>query len=63
MPRLIDEFLRRVPKANAQPQRELMALLSEQRRTNRLLQGLVYGGLGFLLGLLAMQLLVRVRLF
>ena len=43
--------------------RELRALLSEQRRTNRLLQGLIYGGLGFALGLLAMQWLVRVRLW
>ena len=35
----------------------------EQRRTNRLLQGLVYGAIGFALGLLAMQLMVHVRLF
>ncbi len=38
-------------------------LLQEQRRTNRLLQGLVYGGLGFVLGMLAMQILTRVRVF
>jgi ubiquinone biosynthesis protein len=38
-------------------------LLTEQRRTNRLLQAILYGGLGFLLGLLVMQLLVRVRLW
>ena len=63
LPRLVDEFLRRVPKANSQPQRELMALLQEQRRTNRLLQSIVYGGLGFVLGLLVMQLFVRMRLF
>ncbi len=37
--------------------------LREQRRTNRLLQGLVYGGLGFVLGMLAMQVLTRIRLF
>jgi ubiquinone biosynthesis protein len=29
----------------------LLALLAEQRRTNRLLQGLVWGALGFLLGM------------
>ena len=40
-------------------QRAVEALLAEQRRTNRLLQGIVYGGIGFVLGLLAMQVLVR----
>jgi ubiquinone biosynthesis protein len=34
----------------------MQALLAEQRRTNRLLQGLIYGTLGFVAGLLAMQL-------
>jgi ubiquinone biosynthesis protein len=29
----------------------LLALLAEQRRTNRLLQALVWGALGFLLGM------------
>jgi ubiquinone biosynthesis protein len=42
---------------------ELKELFHEQRRTNRLLQGIVYGGIGFALGLIVMQLLVRVRLF
>jgi len=35
----------------------LQALLEEQRRTNRLLRGLVYGVVGFVLGVLAMQLI------
>ena len=43
--------------------RELLELLQEQRRTNKLLQSLIYGGLGFALGLLAMQVLLRIRLF
>jgi ubiquinone biosynthesis protein len=43
--------------------RELDALLSEQRRTNRLLQGIIWGGLGFLLGLILMQVLLRVRIW
>ena len=60
LPRLLHDFLR---QRNGQDSRELQALLIEQRRTNRLLQGLIYGGLGFLLGLLAMQLLLRVRLW
>jgi ubiquinone biosynthesis protein len=38
-------------------------LLYEQKRTNKLLQGLIYGGLGFVLGLIAMQFVLRVRLF
>ncbi|MDD2730368.1 ubiquinone biosynthesis regulatory protein kinase UbiB [Malikia sp.] len=60
LPRLLHDFLR---QRNGQDSRELQALLAEQRRTNRLLQGLIYGGLGFVLGLLAMQLLLRVRLW
>ena len=43
--------------------RDMVDLMAEQRRTNRLLQGLVYGGIGFALGLIVMQVLVRVRLF
>ena len=43
-------------------QRYLEALLVEQRRTNRLLTGVVYTGLGFLLGLVAMQIFLRLAL-
>ncbi len=35
----------------------------EQQRTNSLLQKIVYGGIGFALGLIVMQIVVRVRLF
>ena len=42
-------------------QRALEALLVEQRRTNRLLSGLAFSALGFLLGLVAMQLLLRLQ--
>jgi ubiquinone biosynthesis protein len=60
LPRRIDAFL----KSNAAaPQQALQELLEAQKRTNRLLQAIIYGGLGFVLGLLAMQFLVRVRLF
>ncbi len=38
-------------------------LLVEQRRTNKLLQGLVYAVIGFALGMVVMQLVIRVRLF
>ena len=43
--------------------RELIELLAAQKRTNRLLQAIIYDGIGFVLGLIAMQVLVRVRLF
>ncbi len=60
LPRLLHDFLR---QRNGHESRELQALLAEQRRTNRLLQGLIYGGCGFVLGLLVMQLILRVRLW
>ena len=60
LPRLLHDFLR---QRNGHDSRDLQALLAEQRRTNSLLQGLIYGGAGFMLGLLAMQLLVRVRIW
>jgi len=53
LPRLLHDALHR--QAHPIPAPELLALLAEQRRTNRLLQGVVYAGLGFALGLLAMQ--------
>ena len=60
LPRLMHDYLQHKPH---ELRRELDSLLTEQRRTNRLLQAILYGGLGFLLGLLVMQLLVRVRLW
>jgi ubiquinone biosynthesis protein len=60
LPRLLHDFLAHRP---SQDQRELGELLKEQRRTNRLLQGLIYGGIGFVLGLLVMQLVLRVQVF
>ncbi len=60
LPRLLHDFLKTKPGSQS---RLLDELLTEQRRTNRLLQAIIYGGIGFALGLLAMQLLVRVRLF
>ncbi len=61
LPRLLHDFLRR--RDTGPGKRELQELLAEQRRTNRLLQAIVFGGLGFALGLLAMQVIVRVALF
>ncbi len=60
LPRLLHDYLAHRP---SDVQRELRELLAEQKRTNKLLQGLVYGGIGFVLGLIVMQLVVRVQLF
>ncbi|MDB5871377.1 MAG: ubiB [Ramlibacter sp.] len=60
LPRLVHDYLQHRPHDHS---RELQELLAEQKRTNRLLQGLMYGGIGFALGLLVMQIVVRVRLF
>ncbi len=60
LPRLLSQFLKVRHGSN---QRELLELLAEQKRTNKLLQSLIYGGLGFVLGLIAMQVVLRVRLF
>jgi ubiquinone biosynthesis protein len=60
LPRLLHDYLQHRPLAMRQ---ELDQLLREQRRTNRLLQGIVWGGVGFLLGLILMQVLLRVRLW
>ena len=60
LPRLLHGYLRGRPHDD---RAELRELLAAQKRTNRLLQSLVYGGLGFVLGLLAMQLFMRIRVF
>ncbi len=60
LPRLLHDYLKQQPD---NLKRELSDLLAEQKRTNRLLQGLIYGGVGFALGLLLMQLIVRVKVF
>ncbi len=54
LPRLLHEVLKR--QSEPQDSALVQALLQEQRRTNRLLQALIYGGLGFVLGLVAMRL-------
>ncbi|OYX55485.1 MAG: ubiquinone biosynthesis regulatory protein kinase UbiB [Comamonadaceae bacterium 32-67-11] len=60
LPRLLHDYLQQRP---TDLRREVQELVQEQRRTNRLLQGIIYGGVGFVLGLLAMQLYVRVSLW
>jgi ubiquinone biosynthesis protein len=60
LPRLMHDYLAHKPH---ELRRDIDALLTEQRRTNRLLQGVIWGGVGFLLGLLLMQVLTRIRLW
>jgi ubiquinone biosynthesis protein len=60
LPFLLHQYLQHKPHGD---RRELLALLMEQKRTNRLLQGVVYGAVGFAAGLIVMQLLVRIGLF
>ena len=57
LPRLLHDYLQRPAGIT---RREVQELLAEQRRTNRLLQAVVYAGLGFAGGLLMMQWIVRV---
>ncbi len=60
LPHLLHDFLKQRQHSDATALRELLA---EQKRTNRLLQALVWGGVGFVFGLVVMQLVVRIRLF
>ncbi len=60
LPSLLHSFLRGNP---GETNRAVEELLAEQRRTNHLLQGLVYALMGFALGMVVMQLIIRVRLF
>ncbi len=61
LPRLLVDFLQN--NARRTPDFQMQALLAEQKRTNKLLQAIIYCGVGFVLGLIVMQMLVRVRVF
>ena len=58
LPRLVHDALQR-PASSPAEQELMKALLIEQRRTNRLLQVIVWGTLGFAAGAVGMQLLLR----
>ncbi len=60
LPRLLHDALRRQAMA---PSHELKELLAEQRRTNRLLQGMVWAATGFVVGLFAMQVYLHIRVW
>ena len=52
LPRLLNDYLARPPQA---PARQIERLVQEQRRTNALLQILVYLALGFVASLFLLQ--------
>ncbi|HEX7436192.1 MAG TPA: ubiquinone biosynthesis regulatory protein kinase UbiB [Caldimonas sp.] len=60
LPRLLHHALQ-PSAAQVQQQRLFEALLLEQRRTNRWVQAVGYVGIGFLLGLLAMQAFIHLQ--
>jgi ubiquinone biosynthesis protein len=59
LPHLLHRYLR---ERSNEFRHDYRDMLVELRRTNRLLQTLVYGGVGFAVGLLVVQLVLRVRL-
>lgn len=60
MPRLLVDFLQHSAKDHTQ---HWKLLLAEQRKTNRLLSALLYGAGGFVLGMVLVQIFLRVSLF
>ncbi|MDB5868628.1 MAG: 2-octaprenylphenol hydroxylase [Polaromonas sp.] len=60
LPRLLAQYLKAEPAVSRS---ELRELLAEQKRSNKLLQSLIYGGMGFVLGLIFMQAFLRIRVF
>jgi ubiquinone biosynthesis protein len=60
LPMLLHAYLQKVQTKEAAVQQELLV---EQRRTNRLLQTILSIAMGFVAGLVVMQIIVRVRLF
>jgi ubiquinone biosynthesis protein len=60
LPMLLHAYLQKAQTKEAAVQQELLV---EQRRTNRLLQTILSIAMGFVAGLVVMQIIVRVRLF
>jgi ubiquinone biosynthesis protein len=59
LPRLLHDYLQ---QQKGPHDHVLAELLAEQKRTNSLLQKIIYGGLGFILGLILIQFLLRIKL-
>ncbi|MFM8900498.1 MAG: ubiquinone biosynthesis regulatory protein kinase UbiB, partial [Burkholderiales bacterium] len=61
LPRLLHHALNKPAAPAGLDNQALEALLREQRKTNRVLYALVFGGVGFFFGVLVMQILLRWR--
>ena len=63
MPRLVHDYLAQHSQAGAQKASEaaLLALIAEQRETNRQLQRIIYAGVGFVIGALVVLVVLRLR--
>jgi ubiquinone biosynthesis protein len=60
LPRLLTEYLQRPNSGN---DALIQELLHEQKRTNALLQKIVYGAIGFVVGMVLIMLYLRIRLW
>jgi len=62
LPLLLADFLKQRTEDASHDKQILMDLLAAQKRTNKLLQAIIYSGVGFVLGLIVMQIIYRIRL-
>jgi ubiquinone biosynthesis protein len=60
LPRLLTEYLQNKPATH---DALMLELLQEQKRTNALLQKIVYGAVGFVVGIVLIMLYLRIRLW
>jgi ubiquinone biosynthesis protein len=60
LPRLLTEYLQNKPATH---DALMLELLQEQKRTNALLQKIVYGAVGFVVGMVLITLYLRIRLW
>jgi ubiquinone biosynthesis protein len=63
LPALLANYLKHKSSNNDAESQIFKDLLNEQRRTNKLLQRLMYAGFGFIVGLIVMQLVSRMHMF
>jgi len=62
LPLLLADFLKQRTEDASHDKQILMDLLAAQKRTNKLLQAIIYSGVGFVLGLIVMQIIYRIHL-
>ena len=63
LPTLLANYLKHKSVDSGHEAKLLESLLLEQRRTNKLLQRLMFAGFGFIVGLIVMQLVSRMQMF